>query len=65
MKHKKFKIDFVIEFYCYLTFGPLPRAPWGRGKKVCSYTLNTCKAATNKFGWIPSDILGGDNIAEL
>ena len=24
---KFFKIDFVLEFYCYLTFGPLPRAP--------------------------------------
>ena len=36
---KIFRIDFVIDFYCYLTFWPLPRAPGGRAKnKVLLHT---------------------------
>ena len=54
------KIDFVIEFYCYLTFGPLPRAPvgWERGAKkyLCSCTLHLCKKSykPNLVGFCPT-----------
>ena len=58
---KFFKIDFVIEFSCYLTFWPLPRGPGGQAKNKCALVHPTSvRKLQTKFGWILSNSLRGD-----
>ena len=58
---KIFEIDFVIEIKWYLTFWPR-----GRGQNFFFYVARHIHVSNShtKFGWISSNVLGGDSITD-